>query len=85
MSIGAKDPEPDTSPPIVWPVQEYVGSGELEEMFGVSRQRVHQLTSREDFPEPVARLKAGAFWRTADVRAWAEARGRVIHEAQEER
>lgn len=80
MSIGAKDPEPDTSPPIVWPVEEYVGSGELEEMFGVSRQRVYQLTSRPDFPKPMVRLKAGAVWRTEDVRAWAESKGRTVHE-----
>jgi predicted DNA-binding transcriptional regulator AlpA len=57
-------------------VEEYVGSGELEEMFGVSRQRVYQLTSRKDFPAPVVRLKAGAVWRTEDVRAWAESKGR---------
>lgn len=80
MSIGAKDPEPDTSPPIVWPVEDYVGSAEIAEMFGVSRQRAYQLTSRPDFPAPMVRLKAGAFWRTEDVRAWAEARGRTIHD-----
>lgn len=80
MSIGAKDPEPDTSPPIVWPVEDYVGSAEIAEMFGVSRQRAYQLTSRPDFPAPMVRLKAGAIWRTEDVVKWAQARGREIHE-----
>jgi predicted DNA-binding transcriptional regulator AlpA len=59
---------------------EFVGSGELEQMFGVSRQRVYQLTSRRDFPRPVQKLKMGALWRTADVVKWAEERGREIHE-----
>ena len=59
---------------------EFVGSGELEQMFGVSRQRVYQLTSRKDFPGPYLRLKMGALWRTADVVKWAEQKGRQIHE-----
>lgn len=49
-------------------------------MFGVGRQRVYQLTARPDFPQPVARLKAGAVWRKVDVVEWAEARGREIQE-----
>ena len=61
-------------------VEDWVGSAEIAAMFGVSRQRVFQLTSRKDFPAPIVRLKAGAVWRTADVVAWAEAKGREIHE-----
>ena len=61
-------------------VGEFVGTAEIGDLFGVSRQRVYQLTSSPDFPEPVARLKAGAIWRTADVVRWAEERGREIHE-----
>jgi prophage regulatory protein len=49
-------------------------------MFGVGRQRVYQLMSRPDFPAPVARLKAGAVWRKADVVEWARARGREIQD-----
>lgn len=49
-------------------------------MFGVSRQRAYQLTSRPDFPEPMIRLKAGAVWVTAEVVAWAEKRGREWRE-----
>jgi prophage regulatory protein len=59
---------------------EFVGSGELEQMFGVSRQRVYQLTTRKDFPAPAIVAKGGRIWRTADVVAWAEEKGREIHE-----
>lgn len=59
---------------------EYVGSAEIQQLLGVSRQRVQQLAQYPDFPEPIARLKAGAVWRTADVVKWAESRGREIHE-----
>lgn len=66
---------PDTSAPhILCDVDQWVGSAEIAAMFGVSRQRVYQLTSRPDFPAPMVRLKAGAVWVTADVLAWAAAR-----------
>jgi predicted DNA-binding transcriptional regulator AlpA len=39
-------------------------------MHGVSRQRVYQLTSRRDFPRPVARLAQGKIWLADDVEAW---------------
>lgn len=58
---------------------------EIAEYIGVSRQRASELTKTSEFPRPAARLKMGALWRTTEVVAWAEARGRVIHEAQEER
>lgn len=57
-----------------------VGSYEIGELLGVSRQRVHQLAQKPDFPAPAAVLALGAVWRTSDVRAWAEARGRAIHD-----
>ena len=37
---------------------------------GVSRQRVYQLTSRADFPTPVADLVQGKVWLAADVEVW---------------
>lgn len=43
---------------------------------GVSRQRVHQLTSRPGFPAPEAVLAAGSIWRREDVVAWISATGR---------
>lgn len=43
---------------------------------GISRQRVHQLTSRPDFPAPVAVLAAGSIWNRQDVADWINATGR---------
>ena len=84
MQRVVKSP-PDTSwtPTLcdVGDLGEFVGSGELEDLFNVSRQRVYQLTSRKDFPAPALTLKMGKLWRTADVVKWAEERGRDIHDA----
>ena len=37
---------------------------------GISRQRVYQLTSRADFPKPLAALSQGQVWDAADIEAW---------------
>lgn len=55
-----------------------VGAAEIAKMFGVSRQRVTQLTAREDFPDPWEVLSMGKIWLTKDVREWAEQRGRAV-------
>jgi prophage regulatory protein len=47
-----------------------MGAREIEERLGVSRQRVYQLTRREDWPEPYDTLAMGSVWRTEDVEAW---------------
>jgi len=39
-------------------------------MLGLSRQRVHQLAARSDFPRPVAELAQGKVWALADIQAW---------------
>lgn len=39
-------------------------------MLGVSRQRTYQLTSRPDFPAPLAHLIQGRVWDEDAVRAW---------------
>lgn len=76
-------PNPTTE---AWPpdnladVEELVGPAEIQQLLGVGRQRVYQLTQAKGFPEPVAKLKAGAVWRTTDVVEWARARGREIQE-----
>ena len=86
MSTSQKQRAPtsrgDTSlTPNLSDVEEWVGSAEIAILLGgISRQRVQQLTSRPDFPEPMVRLKAGAVWRTADVVRWAEQRGREVHD-----
>jgi prophage regulatory protein len=66
--------------PILCDVDRWVGTAEIMRMFGISRQRTYQLTSRKDFPAPMVKLKAGAVWVTADVIAWAESKGREIRE-----
>ena len=37
---------------------------------GISRQRIYQITSRADFPAPVADLAQGKVWLTAEVESW---------------
>jgi hypothetical protein len=41
---------------------ELVGVSEIAEILAVSRQRAHQLTKRDDFPEPIAKLAGGPVW-----------------------
>ena len=63
-------------------VEQLAGAAEIAELLGVSRQRVTQLTSRPDFPEPVAVLAMGKVWALDDVKAWKLARderlGRMV-------
>lgn len=55
-----------------------VAAHEIAQMFGVSRQRVSQLATSADFPEPVAVLGVGRIWLREDVAAWAERTGRTV-------
>ncbi|WP_433796438.1 DNA-binding protein [Actinoplanes sp. CA-252034] len=51
--------------------KELVGAHELRMMFGeISRQRVHQITARPDFPRPVADLAQGKVWLAGEAAAW---------------
>lgn len=43
---------------------------------GVSNQRVHHLTARGDFPEPLRDFARGPVWIAADIAAWASSHGR---------
>lgn len=60
-------------------MEHLVGSQELTKIFGVGRARVYQLTQRDDFPEPIARLAMGSIWHLDDIIAWAENGGRAVH------
>ena len=51
-----------------------VGLAEVAEMLGTSRRQAIRWTQREDFPEPVARLRATRVWKRADVDRWAKRR-----------
>jgi prophage regulatory protein len=50
---------------------------------GVSRQRAYQITSRADFPPPVADLAQGKVWLIEDVEAWMRAHRREAADADE--
>lgn len=51
-----------------------VTGGDIGRRLGVSRERVRQWATGEQygFPESVARLGAARVWRWADVEAWYE-------------
>lgn len=47
-----------------------LGVAEIAVLLGVSRQRVHQLAARDDFPSPTAELSAGKVWNTEAIERW---------------
>jgi predicted DNA-binding transcriptional regulator AlpA len=47
------------------------GLAEVAEVLGVSKRTAARYATRADFPEPVARLRAGPVWLEEDVLAWA--------------
>ena len=55
-----------------------VGVAEVAEILGVSKQRIYQLAQRDDFPDPVRRLRATPIWSDAEMRDFAKRR-RVGH------
>jgi predicted DNA-binding transcriptional regulator AlpA len=55
-----------------------VGTHEIAEMFGVSRQRVQQIVRQEDFPKPYDVLHMGKVWRRAAVETWAQRHSRTL-------
>lgn len=55
-----------------------VGTAEIAEMLGVSRQRVDVITrTHGDFPEPEAELASGRVWLRSAVEEWARSAGRL--------
>lgn len=49
---------------------------------GVSRQRAYQITSRADFPAPVADLAQGKVWAADDVEAWMKAHRKDVDDVE---
>ncbi|MFI1996076.1 helix-turn-helix transcriptional regulator [Actinoplanes sp. NPDC020271] len=47
-----------------------MGIQEIQRRLGRSRQRVQQLTTKADFPEPYQTLAMGRVWLADDVEAW---------------
>jgi hypothetical protein len=64
------------------PTETYLGVTELASEIGVSRQRVSELRTREDFPAPVAELAAGPVWASSSLRrflaTWERKPGRPL-------
>lgn len=56
-----------------------VAMAELIEMLGLSKSWVVRLVKEPDFPEPMARLRAGQIWSYADIATWATRTGRAVH------
>ena len=56
-----------------------VAQAEVTQMLGVSRKRVSQLTSSDDFPAPLGTLTVGRVWSYDEVKEWAERTGRTVH------
>jgi predicted DNA-binding transcriptional regulator AlpA len=49
-----------------------VGAGEVCELLGVSRQRLHQIRhEKADFPKPIVELAAGPLWTRPAIESWA--------------
>ena len=64
--------------PTLSDVETLLGNAELGKLLGVSRQRVSQLVTRDDFPTPRAVLIMGSIWALDDVIGWAERTGRKL-------
>lgn len=71
--------------PTLCHVETLLGNAELGKLLGVSRQRVSQLVTREDFPAPRAVLVMGSVWTLDDVIAWADRSGRTLNLASLDR
>ena len=65
--------------PILCEVETLLGNAELGKLLGVSRQRVSQLVTKDDFPAPRAVLIMGSVWTLEDVIAWADRSGRTLN------
>jgi prophage regulatory protein len=60
-----------------------MGAHEIRVRLGmVSRQRAYQITSRADFPAPIADLAQGKVWLAEDVEAWMKAHRRNVDDAE---
>ena len=59
-------------------VDRLLGNAEIRRAFGISRQRLSQLTARPDFPAPRVTLTMGSIWTLGDLQQWADATGRTL-------
>jgi len=70
----------ETDRKLAIPDVELVGIAEIADILGVNRQRASMLQTRQGFPPPAARLRAGPVWMLRDIDAfrdtWTRAPGR---------
>ncbi len=58
-----------------------IGTAEVGEVLGVTRQRVHQLrTEHADFPAPIVEQPRATFWRLRDIERWGRKHGYIAKE-----
>lgn len=56
-----------------------VGTKEVAELLGVTRQRVNRIVqTHQEFPSPVGILAGGRIWNRSDIVEWARRTGRSI-------
>lgn len=51
----------------VIPIDDILGTAEVAEVLGVSKQRIHALRKMAEFPEPVKVLASTPVWHRAEV------------------
>ena len=51
-----------------------LGLAEVADLLGTTRRNAIRWTQRDDFPEPIARLRATPVWERRDVERWAKQR-----------
>ena len=54
-----------------------VTGAEAARRLGISRERLRQLATREDFPAPLGVLGRATVWRASDIAEWAAAHERT--------
>ncbi len=73
VSMEAEQPDPADSDALV-DRHELLGTPELAERLGITRQRIAQMTAEEGrFPTPVTTVRGTSVWRWGDVVDWISA------------
>jgi hypothetical protein len=70
VDVQATDPDERPRRLAAPDLPELVGTGEVARILGVSRQRAQAVASRDDFPEPLARLASGPVWTRPSLDAF---------------
>lgn len=58
-------------------IVELLGVGEVADVLGVTRQRVHQIAHEDEtFPTPASVVNRRRFWHRRDIEQWMRSTGR---------